>query len=94
MHRNEERPTKNVWQELEDIIFIEAYAMLVHHPHADALVITARVANNNVHQLILDDDSIVDILYLDAYKRMRLTENELSPTTSPLYGFSGDHVIP
>ena len=43
---------------------------------------------------MVDDGSAVDILYLDTYKRMGLTENELSPTTSPLCGFTGDHVIP
>ena len=42
----------------------------------------------------MDDGSVVDIIYLDAYKRMGLTENELSLATSPLYGFTGDHVIP
>ena len=30
---------------------------------------------------------------LDAYKRIGLDENALSPTTSPLYGFTGDHII-
>ena len=63
-------------------------------PHADALVITARVANSNVHRLVVDEGSTVDMLYVDAYKRMRLTENALSPTTFPLYKFTGDHVIP
>ena len=38
--------------------------------------------------------SVVDIIYLDAYKRMGLTESELRRTTSLLYGFTKDHVIP
>ena len=38
--------------------------------------------------------SAVDIIYMDAYKRMRLTEDNLSPTTTSLYRFTGDHVIP
>ena len=42
---------------------------------------------------MVDDGSSVDILYLDAYKRMGLTENELNPNTSQLYRFTGDHVI-
>ena len=58
------------------------------------LVITARVANNNVHRLLVDDDSAVDIIYLDAYKRIGLTESKLILTISPLYGSMGDHVIP
>ena len=66
----------------------------MHHPHTDALVIAARVENSNVHKMLVDDGSAVDIIYLDTYKRMGLTESELSPTTFPLYGFIGNHVIP
>ena len=42
---------------------------------------------------MVDDGSAVEILYLNAYKIMGLTENDLSPTTSPSYGFNGDYVI-
>ena len=65
----------------------------MHHPYIDTLVITAKVANCNVHRLLVNDDSAIDIIYLNAYKRMGLTESELNPATSPLYGFMGDHVI-
>ena len=58
------------------------------------MVITARVANSNVHRMLVDDGSAVDIIYLNTYKRIDPTESELSPTTSPLYGFTRDHVIP
>ena len=81
-------------RELEVIVFIKVDARWVHHPHADALVITARIANNNAHRLMVDDGSIVYILYLDAYKRMRLGKNTLNPVTFPLYGFTRDHVMP
>ena len=66
----------------------------MHHPHTNALVITVRVANSNVHSMLVDNGSVVDIIYLDAYKKMGLTESELNPTTLPLYGFTGDHVSP
>ena len=42
----------------------------------------------------MEDGSVVDILYLDAYKRIGLDENTLRPATSPLYRFIGDHIIP
>ena len=44
--------------------------------------------------MLVDDGSVVDIIYLDAYKKMDLIETELSPGTSPLYGFTEDHIIP
>ena len=43
---------------------------------------------------MVDDGSIVDILYLNAYKRMDLTEDDLDPNSSPRYDFTGDHVVP
>ena len=51
------------------------------------------LANSNVHRLMVDDGSDVDILYLDAYNRMGLTETALSSAASLLYRFIGDHVI-
>ena len=92
--KTEELPTKSTRWELEDIVFTEANTRWVHHLHVDALVIIVRIANSNVHRLLVDNGSAVDIIYLDAYKRMRLTESELSPTTSLLYGFIRDNVIP
>ena len=44
--------------------------------------------------MLADNGSVVDIIYLDVYKRIGLTESELSPTTSSLYGFTRDHLIP
>ena len=83
-----------MWQELEDLNFKQADARWVHHPHVDALVITARIANSKVHRLVVNDGNAMDILYLNAYKRMGLVESDLNPTTSPLYGFTRDHIVP
>ena len=57
------------------------------------LVITALVTNSNVHHLFVDDGSEMDILYLNAYKRIGLIENDLDPNSSLLYDFIGDHAI-
>ena len=43
---------------------------------------------------MVDNGSATDILYLKAYKKMGLTEDDLDPNNSPLYSFTGDHVIP
>ena len=76
------------------IVSTEADAQWVHHPRTDAFVITVRMANKNIHIMLVDNGSAVDILYWDAYKRTGLIENDLLPMTSPLYGFTGGHVIP
>ena len=57
VHKTKIRPTKQARRELDDIVFKEADARWVHHLHTDALVITARVANSNVHFLLVDDGS-------------------------------------
>ena len=91
VHRTKVRPTKQAQRELEDIVFREADARWVHRPHTNSLVIIARVSNSKVHRLMVDDGSVVDILYLNAYRRMGLTEDDLDPNSSPLYGFTRDH---
>ena len=56
-------PTRSTWREPEDIVFIEADAKWVHHPHSDALVIMMKMANNIVHRMLVDNGSAVDIIY-------------------------------
>ena len=94
MHRTKTLPTKQARREPKDIVFREADARWVHHPLADTLVIIARVTNSKVHRIMVDDDSAVDILYLNAYKRISLIEDDLDPNNSPLYGFTRDHAVP
>ena len=86
--------TKQAWRKLEDIVLRKANDRWVHHPHTDALVITARVTNSNVHCLMVDDGSVLDILYLNTYKKMDLTEDDLDPNSFTFYGFTGDHIVP
>ena len=87
-------PLKGTTLKLNDIVFIEANANWVHHPHKDALVITARIANNLVNRILVDNGSAVNILYLHAYQKIRLTRANLSPTTSPIYEFTRGCLIP
>ena len=94
VHKTETRPTKQVWRELEDIVFREIDTRWVHHPHTGALVITTQVANSNIHRLMVDDGSAIDILYLNPYKRIGLTKGDLDPNSYPLYRFTRDHVVP
>ena len=80
-------------REPKDIIFIEVDTKWVHHPHTDALVITFKIANNIVHRMLVDNGSAANIFFWDVYRKTELTSDDLSLTTSPLYEFTGDHVI-
>ena len=80
--------------QLDDIVFSQADTNWVHHPHEDTLVITVEVANSLVHQLLFDRRSTINILYWGAYQKIDLKQENLTPTTSLLYGFTGDSVNP
>ena len=94
VHKADTHLTKSTRREPEDIVFGEVDAKWVHHPYTDALVITVKMANSLVHRMLVDNDSATDMLYWDAYRKTRLTKNDLSPTTFLLYGFTRDHMIP
>ena len=52
------------------------------------------IANNNVHKILVDNGSSVDILYFQMFERMGLKVNDLKPSPNPLYGFTGDSGVP
>ena len=80
--------------ENNDINFNDRDPRHIHHPHYDALVITAMVANNNVCRFLVDNGSFVDILYYQAFQRMGLKVSDLKPSPNLIYSFTGDSVTP
>ena len=51
------------------------------------------MADNNVHRILVDNRSLVDILYYQAFQRMGLKNNDFRPSLGPIYSFIGDSVI-
>ena len=45
-------------------------------------------------RVMVDDGSAVEIMYLDLYKGLKLTPEDLLPYGSPLMSFDGKLVIP
>ena len=41
-------------QKIEDIVFTEADTSWLHHPYEDALIITTKIANNLIHQALIN----------------------------------------
>jgi hypothetical protein len=56
-------------------------------PHADAMVITCRVAGWDLHKVLVDNGSQADIIFLHAFDRMGISHNLLKPADNPIYGF-------
>ena len=63
-------------------------------PHDDALVVTLRIEGYDVRQVLVDQGSAVEIMYLDLYKRLNLKPEDLTAYESPLVSFEGKTVIP
>ena len=73
--------------ETMDITFTEGDARMVHHPHSDALVVTAVIGNVNVHRLLVDNGSNVNILAYSAYHRMKMADKDMMAYYNELYDF-------
>ena len=74
--------------------FSEDDARRLHHPHDDALVVSVRVRDYNVHRMLVDNGSSADILYYPAFQQMGINRAWLTPTNAPLVRFGGIRVLP
>ena len=63
------------------------------HPHNEAIVISAPVANNLIRRILIDNGSSTDIIFKSALDKMKLTELRPTPILTPLFGFSGERVM-
>ncbi|XP_075645690.1 uncharacterized protein LOC142616796 [Castanea sativa] len=76
------------------IEFSKVDAQRLHHPHDDALVVTIRAGDYNIHRVLVDNGSSADILYYPAFQQMRIERERLIPVNAPLIGFGGARVHP
>lgn len=60
----------------------------IQYPYDDALVVTAGIANHNVHRVLVDNGSSINILSRVTYDSMSLPADKLRLSPTPLYGFS------
>ena len=74
--------------------FSEEDARRLHHPHDDALVVSMRAGDYNIHRVLVDNGSSANILYYPAFQQMRIDKERLIPTNAPLVGFGGSRVFP
>ena len=52
------------------------------------------MANNNVHRILIHNESSVDILYHQDFQKMGLKVSDLKPSLNPVYRFTWDPVTP
>ncbi|XP_074300644.1 uncharacterized protein LOC141631941 [Silene latifolia] len=65
---------------------------LVGNPdlHHDSLVISMQVGTSNVRIILVDGDSVVNLIMLDVLKAMKINEDQITKKSSVLVGFSGE----
>ncbi|XP_076884596.1 uncharacterized protein LOC143533828 [Bidens hawaiensis] len=88
---NGERPLRISTLTTQKIIsFEEEDRCDLQDPHHDGLLITLWIANCFVRRILIDGGSSVNIIQLDALKKMEISESEIIPRSSVLVGFSGE----
>ncbi|KAL0420395.1 UNVERIFIED_CONTAM: hypothetical protein Slati_3062400 [Sesamum latifolium] len=63
-------------------------------PHNDALVISSTVSNFWVKKVLVDSESMKNILFFTAFSQMGIGANMLTKVNIPLVGFNGSVVEP
>ena len=63
-------------------------------PHGDALVVMLIIGGYDVRQVLVDQGSVVEIMYPELYKGLNLKPVDLTAYESPLVSFEGKTVIP
>ena len=63
-------------------------------PHDDALVVTLRIRGYDVKRVLVDQGSVVEIMYPDLYKGLNLRPEDLKAYYSPQMSFEGKIVVP
>ena len=74
--------------------FSEEDARRLHHPYDNALVVSIQRGDYNVHLVLVDNGSLMDILYYPAFQQMRIDRARMIPTNALLVGFGGTRVFP
>ena len=63
-------------------------------PHDNALVVTFRIGGYDVRRVLVDQGSVVKIMYSDLYRGLNLKPENLTAYESPFVSFEGKTVIP
>lgn len=73
--------------QLSSIFFTQENAKGVHFTHCEALVVRVVVAHNRLKQILVDNNSSVNVLFGATFDNM-IVDHELTRITIPLYNFN------
>ncbi|KAK6153353.1 hypothetical protein DH2020_012992 [Rehmannia glutinosa] len=78
----------------ESITFTDEDLEGIFTPRDDPMVVSLTIANYEVKRVLVDNGSSADILFYDAFEKMRIGRELLKPMKTPLVGFTGEAVEP
>jgi hypothetical protein len=78
----------------EEIVFTNRDLEGVQLPHSDALVVAMQIGDFEVKRILIDPGSSAEIMYDSLFKGLGLEHKDLDRKVDPLYGFSGESVMP
>lgn len=84
--------TKHAKSDEPNVIFSRKDSWGIKQPHDDPLVIMLKIEKFNIHQVLIDNGSLADIIYLSAFQQMKIGKERLRPFHSPFVSFSEDKV--
>ncbi len=58
------------------------------------MVVTLKIGNFDIKRVLIDQGSFVEVMYQDLYEKLGLGESDLTSFASPVFGFSGESIIP
>ena len=73
-------------------MFDENDFQLQDYPHTDAFVATTNVAGFTLHNILIDNKSSTDILFIKPFEQMNLDKRTLEPIANSLFGFGGKKI--
>ena len=62
------------------ITFTKANLKRVQNPHSNPLVIHLRMNNYDVRRVLVDIESLVEVMYFHLFKQLNLTQDDLKPS--------------
>ena len=78
--------------ENRNMVFSEENAKGVKQPHNDPLVIMLVIEGFNTRHVLIDNGSSTNIIYLSAFKQLRVDPKKFRSFEFPLFSFNGDRV--
>ncbi|KAI8572313.1 hypothetical protein RHMOL_Rhmol01G0188000 [Rhododendron molle] len=67
---------------------------MVQTPHFDALVVTFQISVHDVKRILIDQGSLVEVMYYDLFQKLDLLKSALQPAEVPIIGLNSALVWP